>query len=157
MKNKVVIVNPDTGARIYITDNPFSFACAPGEDLLINPSTKMVDNLPPEMWKCVDGRLVPITEEHEVARRVLKSQTVPKIAKALQSQDHDLGAALEQIAKIKFIEPALDDLYSVIDKTDIHSAGRIAELYAELKHQRQLLVGIIIILLGEFLWLIFLD
>jgi hypothetical protein len=155
MKHKVVIVNPDRGAKIHTTPNPESFSCEPHEELLIDPNTKMVDNLPPEMWKCVDGRLVPITEEHEVARRVLTSQTLPFLKKSIEAHNYDLGSALEEISKIKLIEPAFDDVYSMLVDIDKRNEKRAEDLSAKLETQKKILMLIIALLLGEFLiWLI---
>lgn len=160
MKNKVIIVHPDRGARIHVTDDPSKFTCSDNEVMLVNPSTVMVDGLPPEMWKVVDGKLVGITEEHEVARRMMSVQTLPNIMKAVEAHDLDLNEAVLAIHHIDhnvaMLSGEFDIISEKIESSKNEIISRIAQTYLEIKHQRYLLVAIIIlqILGGVSLWLI---
>jgi hypothetical protein len=144
MKNKVVIVHPDRGARIYITTNPENFACLPEEELLVNPNTKMVDNLPPELWKCVDGKLLPITEEGEVSRRMMKLETLPRMVKAVADHDKDLG---DVIATIESIPLQLAEIQERIDAMELALAYRISTVFEEVRHQRNWFIIIVVLII----------
>jgi len=111
MKSKVVLISKDHGAKVITTSNPESVITPAGFEKLVNPVTKMVDSLPPELWKLQDGKLLPVTEEHEVSRRMTNVTTLPHIVKSVTSHDYDLAEALMIIQTLRTTESTLDDIW----------------------------------------------
>lgn len=106
-KNKTILIHPDLGARIIVSHE--TIEAPEGWTALANPSTKFVDAHPPELWKLVDGVLMPITEEKEMARRLERVAVGPRLQDAARAHDMNLGEALATIRKINDI-PALFDV-----------------------------------------------
>ena len=163
MKNKVIIVNPDHGARIHITDDPSLFVAQPNEVLLVNPDTKLVDHFPPELWKYQDERLMPVSEDGELSQRMKRIKLIPKMVAASAEHDLNLDAALSIIEELPLRMDRLMTVLSVIDddllamglqvaKLDHEQTERVAKTYLEIKHQRHWLVAIVVLLVFNLLY-----
>lgn len=156
MKNKTIIIHKDHGAKIYINQE----VDAPeGYKKLVNPNTEMVDNFPPELWKLQDSKLVPVTEPEEVRRRMEQIKLLPEMAKAIGDHDVDLRAGLSTISQLplqiddgfyKLANSFSAGFYALNTDLGVMEARerlQISRVFLELKHQRHLLIGVILTLL----------
>lgn len=135
-KDKVVIF--DTllgGAKVHINFDANEYIANEYEIVLVNPDTKAVNSLPPEFWKYENGKIVAVTDELEVSKRLLNLKTLPFIQKAVRQHGVDLSQTIDAISRIKHIEKSINGLMVT---------------------QKVYFIAILLILIGDLLWLIFL-
>lgn len=128
-KQKVIIVNKDFGARIHVTTDPESIVAQDGEVRLVNPVTKLVDSIPPELWKWDGEKLVPVVEDAEVRKRILTVATLPAINKAAQDHGADLLAAVKNIAEVKSQLLDAQDMLDEMLAIAVHGVETRQEMY----------------------------
>ena len=147
MKNKVVIVNKDFGARIHVTTDPDSIVAQPGEVRLVNPITKLVDSLPPELWAWDGEKLVPVVEDGEVKKRILTISTLPKIHQVAREHQIELLDTVKDIKEIKSQVLDVQDMLDELLALAVHGVETRQKMY------KMVLVAIIIstmlLLIGE--------